>query len=244
MIKNTLLRIASWIRRLIRKEFHAENENLPYFITIAVAAVLFVVTLNGFVELTDELAAHELGVFDASVTSYVTSYRSETLTKFFTFVTHLGDRNAYVFITIALAAYFLIRHRSWKFILQTTVVLILATASNIVLKKVINRARPSAEHLVHVDTLSYPSGHAMSAMAFYGFLIFLCLRHKMPVWLRTTFMTLLVLLILSVGVSRIYLGVHYPSDVVGGFIGGMIWVTFCAVVFSVFELLRSRNADQ
>jgi undecaprenyl-diphosphatase len=117
----------------------------------------------------------------------------------------------------------------------------MASLSNIVLKRVFNRARPSLEQLVEVNTLSYPSGHSMSAMAFYGFLVFLCVRHSMPRWLRFILVTMLIILIISIGVSRIYLGVHYPTDVAGGFIGGLIWVTFCAVVFSIFELLRKRQ---
>jgi undecaprenyl-diphosphatase len=241
MIREKLVQVVSWVRRFIREKFHSKNEDLPYYVTIVVSALLFIIALNGFVELTDELAENELVGFDKTITEYVISFRSDTLTSYFAFATDLGDRNAYIVITLLLAAFYLTKHRSWKFILQTTLVLILATLSNIVLKKVINRARPSLEHLVTVNTLSYPSGHSMSAMAFYGFLIFLCVRYKMPSWVRYLFVAVLVLLILSIGVSRIYLGVHYPSDVVGGFIGGLIWVAFCTVIFSLFELLRRRN---
>jgi membrane-associated phospholipid phosphatase len=134
--------------------------------------------------------------------------------------------------------YFRIIHRSWKFIFQITVVLVLATLTNIALKRVINRARPTLEHLVPVNTLSYPSGHSMSAMAFYGFLIFLSARYTRSRWKRILFIAMLSILILSIGLSRIYLGVHFPSDVVAGFVGGLIWVAFCMIVFSLFDLWR------
>lgn len=243
MLKDKLLTVVSWIRKFIREKFNSKNEDLPYYVTILVSAILFIVALNGFVQLTDELAENELGGMDESVSGYIISFRSDVLTNYFNFATHLGDRNAYIVFTLLLAVFYFIKHRSWKFILQTTLVLILATLSNIVLKKAINRARPSLEHLVSVNTLSYPSGHSMSAMAFYGFLIFLCVRYKMPRWVRYLFVTILILLILSIGVSRIYLGVHYPSDVAAGFIGGLIWVAFCAIVFSLFELLRKRQKN-
>jgi membrane-associated phospholipid phosphatase len=238
MIKAYVLQVVSWIRKFIRDKFHSENEDLPYYITIGISAVLFIIALNGFVELTDELAENELGSFDKSTTEFVTSFRDEALTDYFMFVTQLGDRYTYIVMTVLLAAFYLIKKRSWKFTLQTSLVLLLASLSNMVLKKVINRARPSLEHLVSVNTLSYPSGHSMSAMAFYGFLIFLCVRYRMPVWMRYILVTILTMLVLSIGASRIYLGVHYPSDVAAGFIGGFIWVCFCAVLFSLIDLLR------
>lgn len=241
MVRQKLLQVVIWVRDFIREKFHSKNKDLPYYLTILISAILFIIAMNAFVELTDELAENDLRGVDRSVTTFVLSFRNDALTGYLTFVTHLGDRDAYIIFTILLAGYYLIKHRSWKFIVQTTLVLLLATLSNIVLKKVINRARPSLEHLVTVNTLSYPSGHAMSAMAFYGFLIYLCLRYDMRRWVRYLFVTILGLLILSIGVSRIYLGVHYPSDVAGGFIGGLIWVAFCAVVFNLIELFRRRS---
>jgi undecaprenyl-diphosphatase len=243
MIREKLLHIVKWVRKFVREKFHSKNEDLPYYVTIVISTVIFIIGLNGFIELTDELAENELGGFDEGVSTYVISFRTEWLTNYFTFATHLGDRYAYIAITILLAAYYRIRHRSWKFILQTVAVLLLASLSNIVLKRAINRARPSLEHLVSVNTLSYPSGHSMSAMAFYGFLIFLCIRTGMQRSLRILLIAVLALLILSIGISRIYLGVHYPSDVVGGWIGGLIWVAFCTVLFSLIDLLRKRKAN-
>ncbi|HEU5145640.1 MAG TPA: phosphatase PAP2 family protein [Chryseosolibacter sp.] len=243
-MKQTLLVVIRWVRTFIRERFHAKNENLPYYLTIAVSAVLFIIAMNLFVGLTDELAENDLVSVDEAVSEYIVSYRSEALTSYFTLVTDLGDRYTYIILTVLLAAYFFFKNRSWKFIGQTTIVLLLASLSSVVLKRVFNRSRPSLEHLVEVNTLSYPSGHSMSAMAFYGFLVYLCVRHGMPGWFRGILITVLVFLILSIGVSRIYLGVHYPTDVAGGFIGGLIWVAFCAVVFSIFELLRRRQSSR
>lgn len=240
-MREALLDVIQWIRKFIREKFHSKNEDLPYYLTIAISAVLFVIALNGFVQLTDEIAENDLQAIDEAVGEFVISFRSDALTTYFKVATDLGDRNAYIAFTVLMAAFFFLKKRSWKFIAQTTIVLLLATLSNIVLKRVFNRARPSLDHLVEVNTLSYPSGHSMSAMAFYGFLIFLCLRYRMARWLRFLLVSILVILILSVGLSRIYLGVHYPTDVAGGFVGGLIWVAFCAVVFSIFELLRKRQ---
>lgn len=237
-----LINIIKAIRKFLAEKFHSKNEDLPYYVTIAVTLIFFIAGLNAFVELTDELMENELGDFDRVVTDFVRSFSSETLTAFFRGVTHLGDRYAYISLTIILATYFRIKHRSWKFILQTAAVLMLSTLSNVVLKKFVNRARPSLEHLVTVNTLSYPSGHSMSAMAFYGFLIYLSIRYTKSYVLRIGFPILLFVLILTIGASRIYLGVHYPSDVAAGYIGGFIWVVLCAMIFSIIDLWRKRKS--
>lgn len=236
-----LAAIIQWIKKFLREKLHLRSEELPYYITIGIALILFGIGLNTFIELTDELAENELGNFDDGVSSLVVSFRSETLTPYFRFMTEMGDRYAYIVITIVLGAYLFIRHRNWKFMAQTVAVLLLSTLTNILLKSVINRARPSHEHLVEVNSLSFPSGHSMSAMAFYGFLVYLTVVSRIPIAFKSFLVTLLVIIILSIGISRIYLGVHYPSDVAAGFIGGLIWVTFCIVVFNIFSLLRKRK---
>ncbi|MBT1695668.1 phosphatase PAP2 family protein [Fulvivirgaceae bacterium PWU4] len=242
-MRKILAAFIRWVRRFIRETLHVQDENLPYYVTIAVAIVLFVIGLNAFVELTDELVENELESFDRSVTAWVVSFRSDSLTPFFRFMTEMGDVIGYIVISVAIAAYFYLRHRSWRFIVQTLLVLLLSTVCNVVLKRFINRARPTAEHLVSVNTLSYPSGHSMSAMAFYGFLIYLCFQMTMHRVVRTLLVIGLVFMILSIGLSRIYLGVHFPSDVAAGYIGGFIWITFCVVIFNVIDLLRGRRAN-
>lgn len=237
LLRNIILAI----RRFFKETLHYKSEDLPYYLTILAALLIFIAALNGFVELTEELAENQLGTFDTKVTDFVISYRQDWLTGFLVFVTNVGTRLGYLIIIALLTLYFVLRHRSWKFIVQTVVVLLLASLSNVALKEVINRARPTIEHLVTVYTLSYPSGHAMSAMGFYGFLIFLAMRYDMATPLRIILVVLLSFMIFSIGISRIYLGVHYPSDVLAGFIGGLIWVALCAIIFDVADLYRKRK---
>jgi undecaprenyl-diphosphatase len=234
-------RLIQWIRTFLRQRFNSQNPELPYYIAILIALVFFAIALKGFIEITDELAENELGEFDSAITEFVVSFRSDGLTSYFRFMTDMGDRYAYVAIIVLLGTYFFFRLRNWKFVAQTVAVLILATLSNILIKNVINRQRPTLEHMVSVNTLSYPSGHSMSAMAFYGFLIYLCTQMKMSNVVRASLMTLLVLVVLSIGVSRIYLGVHFPSDVAAGFLGGLLWVTLCVIIFNTFSLWRKRK---
>lgn len=240
-MRDRIIEIIRWIRKFTKEQLHSRNEDLPYYISIIIAIIIFGAALHVFVELADELAENELEHFDETISSYIVSYRTPARTAFFQVVTDLGDGITYVALIVALGMFFYFYLKKWTYTLQITAVLILATLSNIALKKVINRARPVAEHLVSVNTLSFPSGHSMSAMAFYGFLIYLCFRIKMPRILRTVLVTLIGLLILAIGVSRIYLGVHYPSDVVAGYMGGLLWVTLCVGIFTIADLLRKRK---
>ena len=238
-IKNIIL----WVRQFLRERFLEDNPLFPYYLTILVSFVIFVVSLNVFIELTENLKENELTVFDDTVSAAIQSYRHVSLTVILEFITHLGDRVAYIIASLVIAAFFFFKYGKWKFALQTIIVLLLSSLSNVVLKRVIQRERPTLEHLVAVNSLSYPSGHAMSAMAFYGFLSYLCLRSDMSFRSKLASVTILVLLILLIGISRIYLGVHFPSDVLAGYIGGLIWVTFCAIMFNVLDLYRSQGTN-
>lgn len=237
-MKKALYGIIKLVRTLLSEKFHQEDSRLPYFITVIVSLIIVVGGINLFIELTDTLKTEMLANYDTSITNYVISYRSPALTEYFKFVTNVGDVNGYL-IVLGLFVVFSWRVlKSWKYVLQAAIVLALATVSNMVLKRFIDRARPGIEHLVSVETLSYPSGHAMSAMAFFGFLIYLISKLNINKVLKYFLILLFAFLILSIGISRIYLGVHFPSDIAGGFIAGFIWVVFCVLVFDLIQLFR------
>ncbi|MEY8848546.1 phosphatase PAP2 family protein [Psychroserpens sp. XS_ASV72] len=231
--------LVEWVRNKIVPRFSKYRSKLPYIIIVVFALIVVVVGINVFIELTDTLSSDKLIAYDTKITNYITSFRSPALDSYFITMTKIGDVHGYLIILgIALLLTILV-FRKWKYIGQITLVLFLASFSNVILKRVIDRARPDdIEHLVVVNTLSYPSGHAMSAMAFYGFLIFLVSFLNVHKLLKMIIISLLLLLILSIGVSRIYLGVHFPSDIAGGFIAGLIWVFFCIFIFNVIEVFR------
>lgn len=222
----------------LREYLGKYDVTLPYFIAIVLALIIVVGGINLFIELTDTLKTEELTQYDDKITDYIISFRTPALTEYFTFVTRVGDLNGYIVVVVLSALISIVVFKKWKYILQIVLVLALSALSNLVLKRFINRARPEIEHLVTVETLSYPSGHAMAAMAFYGFLIYLFYKFKMNKFLKYTAIFITTILILSIGISRIYLGVHFPSDIAGGFIAGAIWVIFCIVLFNIIEVFR------
>lgn len=230
--------IIFWIQQFIRSKIHFKQEHISHYLSILVSIVLFVISLSLFLELTEELKDNDLGFYDYYFSEKIQNYRTPSLTSFNQFITHLGDRSTYIILSVVFAAFLLIWTGKWKFALQTTLVLIISSISNIVLKQLINRERPSMDQLVSVSTLSFPSGHAMSAMAFYGFLIYLGFHLATSLGVKLAIFFTLGALILLIGFSRIYLGVHYPSDVLAGFIGGIIWVSFFVTLFKIRELYK------
>ncbi len=237
-MKQSLFTFIKSLREFLANKLNQYNTTLPYVITVLIALILVVGGINLFVELTETLKTEKLATYDTAITDYVISYRSPQLTSYFKFMTNVGDTYGYLIVLTVFLLVSLIVFKRWKYIVQATLILALATISNMMLKRFIDRARPGIEHLVSVETLSYPSGHAMSAMAFYGFLIFLVTKFNIQKMIKYVLIIVLITIIISIGISRIYLGVHFPSDIAGGFIAGFIWVVFCVLLFDLIELFR------
>ena len=105
----------------------------------------------------------------------------------------------------------------------------------LLLKQLFQRKRPLSPLLKAAKGLSFPSGHAIMAVTFYGLLIYI-LQHSITIdWLRYILTILIVLLIFLIGFSRIYLRVHYASDVLGGFIIGLLWLMISLAVLNWLE---------
>lgn len=240
-MRKKIIQILIQLRKVLRENFDQYTDKLPYFLTIFLALVIVVVGINVFIELTETLQSEALKKYDTRITGYITSFRRPWLTSFFEVITNIGDLKGYIVMVFLSTAFLYWHFKNWRFSIETGIVLIFASLSNVALKKVINRARPDAEHLVSVSTLSYPSGHAMSAMAFYGFLIYVIYNVKVKKWIKAIIISVLVFLILSIGISRIYLGVHYPSDIAGGYIAGLVWVIFSIILFHIIDLVSKRR---
>ncbi|WP_142786462.1 phosphatase PAP2 family protein [Changchengzhania lutea] len=235
---NTLIAFVKKLRDSLADKLGYYNVTLPYVVIVILALIFVVLGINLFIELTDTLTTDQLSYYDDKVTDFVISHRSSGLTDYFTFVTRVGDVNGYIVVTIITAIITLVVLKKRKYMMQIGLVMVLSALSNLVLKRAINRARPTIEHLVTAETLSYPSGHAMAAMSFYGFIMYLFYKMKMNKFIKYAGMLIMAILILSIGVSRIYLGVHFPSDIAGGFIAGAIWVVFCILIFNIIEVFR------
>ncbi|WP_208559576.1 phosphatase PAP2 family protein [Marinilactibacillus kalidii] len=169
-----------------------------------------------------------LGMFDDYVGNEIIDEREPILTSIFRGITLFGNVLPLTLLAIATSLFILFKLKNkWLSLWYLLTVALGAGVLNQVLKYMIRRDRPSSvEHLIMQDGYSFPSGHAMGSIILYGAMIFLVLRLSEHLWFRLIASIGLMCLILLIGVSRIYLGVHFPSDIVGGYSVGMMWLTF------------------
>lgn len=153
---------------------------------------------------------------------------SDLITPIAKFVTKLGGAITLISITIIL----LLGLKNKKIGLLVALNLIISTGLNFLLKNIVQRPRPNEFRLIDETGYSFPSGHSMVSMAFYGFLIYLIYKFVKSKRLKWTLMIVLSILIITIGISRIYLGVHYTSDVLAGF---TISVSYLVIYTSIVK---------
>ena len=154
------------------------------------------------------------GSFDAAVYKFVIGFRSDSLTKVLLFITKFASVKEIVFLcAVSLIGLF------WKYYKSLFLVLnvIASTIFNVVIKNIMMIPRTNILRLAEETGYSFPSGHSMASVAFYGFIIYLILSSNMNKYLKVVISSLLVILIIVIGFSRVYLGVHNASDVIAGY---------------------------
>lgn len=159
-------------------------------------------------------------------------------------ITSVGNGAVVVTITLFISLFlWVLRYRLAAMLL--VIAIAGADLANRVLKAVFERPRPELfvpeTPFARPLSASFPSGHATAAMALYLMLAFLLSRLGGRGWFRVVVIVLASTLVIAIGVSRMYLGVHYPSDVIGGYLIGFIWVTFCILGFEAVEAGRGRG---
>lgn len=167
--------------------------------------------------------------FDTFVYELVISTRCDFLDKFFKFITDLGDKSFIIGLVVGVV---LVLRNSVGYLYATLAVDTVIT--NFIFKQLIRRDRPDVLKLIKQGGFSFPSGHSMISMSMYGMLIYLCYKKIKNKYIKWIICSLLGILILSIGLSRVYLGVHYISDVLGGFILSFIMVVLYTELINKF----------
>lgn len=173
--------------------------------------------------------------FDTWVIEQIGSLRPQ-LTSFFLWITQFANPLTVVLLGLALLFVLLYGKQYAEVIWLSGGVIGIAGVLNPLLKLFFNRTRPSTlAPLITEHSLSFPSGHATASMVLYGSLFFLLPLFIDSKFLQYALRSLLVLIILSIGVSRIYLGVHFPTDIIGGFSLSLSWLL---LTFPIYQEKR------
>ena len=155
--------------------------------------------------------------------------------KLMLFITFLGKHQFLIPANLALIFYFIFVKRQNWFSIRVITIAISSLVLMLLLKQLFQRKRPLSPLLKAAKGLSFPSGHAIMAVTFYGLLIYI-LQHSIETeWLKWLFTIFLTGLIFLIGFSRIYLRVHYASDVAAGFVIGLLWLLISLAVLKSLE---------
>lgn len=179
--------------------------------------------------------------FDERTLAWLATHRTPFLNEAALEVTSLGNGFTLAVLILAVSVFLWQTQHRWSVYLLL-IAYVGGQILNRVLKNWFDRPRPSiVEHVDPVHSMSFPSGHAMISLIVYGSIAYLVARLEPTPGLRRTTWALAAILILGIGVSRMYLGVHYPSDVIAGFIAGLAWLAFVAAAFTAIRFFASRR---
>ena len=207
--------IAQGARDVTRGALGLFRENLGVA-AILVAALVFVVLLG-------EVAGGEIMRLDTlAYELFVERLRSDAVTHFMEAFTSLASVVVLAVLAAVIAALAPGKAPGWCVAVNLVCVVVL----NTVLKEIVQRPRPEGFRLISETGYSFPSGHSMVAMAFFGLLIWMVWRYHRRDVMRVVWCVVFGIVIVMVGVSRIYLGVHYASDVLAGFCISLVWLVF------------------
>ena len=203
------------------------RKNLKWFI-------LFV-CLVGFLALAEDVFNKEIMKGDIIGYNVISKFLiSDFVTPIAKFITNFGG---IVFLSTAtITSILLIKNK--KIGLSIFLNVITITVLNQILKRILQRPRPTEFRIIKETGYSFPSGHSMVSMAFYGYLIYLIYSYIKNKYIKWSLIVVLSVLICLIGISRIYLGVHYTSDVLGGF---LLSISYLVIYISIIKrtLLKS-----
>jgi len=222
----------------------ARNFYLTFGIFLVAGGLVALAGTYAFARFANHVNSGSTQAFDEAVLRWIADHRSPTLEPVVVEITFLGTGTV-VMMIVAVSALFLwlTTHR------YSAVLLIIATFGGILLNGLLKmgfgRPRPQLfDWGTHVVSSSFPSGHAMSAAVVYGTVAYLAARLQKRHWHRVVTMLCAVILIVLIGATRLYLGVHYPSDVIAGVIIGLAWAAFCMATLEAIQLYARRRAPK
>ena len=216
------------------------RDYLPVFVVAVAGAIGTGFFGDQFYDIAQSVQSESAALqkIDRGVHSWARDERSPIATAYFTFFTLVGTPVGLGIIVLIISGVLAARGRlRWaSYLLLTTGIGALLVVQ---LKLYFARARPDlAEALRTADGYSFPSGHAMGSTVVFGALAYLILRIQAPWRKRAAGLAAAVTFIAAIAASRVYLGVHWISDIVAGITAGTLWVTIATVAYETFRRIR------
>ena len=215
--------------------FHSKI-GLIIFLEATISVAVSLLLAFGFAKIATEVLDKDIQVVDIFLSQIIYSLRTPFLTKIMIFITNFGA--GYTIVALLLFVLFLIFRHHQKEAIIFIILMIMGIGINLGLKSNISRPRPAIAPLISENTYSFPSAHAMNSFVFYFALCFYIYHFTGNKKISFIFVLVAILLVLMIGFSRVYLGVHYPSDVLAGYLIGFFWLT---VIYVIEKTLQFYN---
>ncbi|WP_347552329.1 phosphatase PAP2 family protein [Pseudalkalibacillus hwajinpoensis] len=207
----------------------------------AFGLIVAILAIMLFSELAEEILEKETLDFDQAIISGIDVVRSDWLLNLMEIITELGSVWWITVVTIATIAILWFKKKDLWSIISFVIAQGAGGLLTTVLKNFFERSRPTVDAAYDAVGYSFPSGHSMGSFILYGFLGYLIVRSQRGRTTKWISAVLVFLFILLIGFSRIYLGVHYPSDVLAGYSAGALWLFAC--IFSLEWLLWIKRSS-
>jgi len=212
-----------------------------FSLEIFVLLGIFIISLSVFIIIARMVFEGRLQNFDNKALAFIAGYVTNVNTNVMEAFTFLGTHTFLIPANLLITAWFLfIKKRHW-YSIKVPAVALSSLLLMLILKLTFRRDRPLDPLLQAAKGFSFPSGHALMSVTFYGILILIVWQNIKKAWLRWTLSAFLILLIVAIGLSRVYLRVHYASDVLGGFTVGLVWLLLSLWILSRVEKYSKRN---
>jgi undecaprenyl-diphosphatase len=228
--------------RLIARRAH--NAYAVFGIFLFSGTAVAIVFTWAFSELAQRVRKGSTQPFDDAIMHWVGAHQSSRVQSVMLEATSLGTGTVVGMIVLIAGTFLWLNHHR-----HSAVLLVVATLGGSLLDNLLKigfrRPRPQIfEWGTTASSFSFPSGHAMSSVVVYGTVAYLVARLQRNVHARVLTFVLAACIIVMISVSRVYLGVHYPSDILAGFLIGLAWAGFCMAVLEAAQLYAKRNAPQ
>ena len=204
----------------ISKRKKKKIDNIINYIKENRKTIILVISSFLFIWITYAIFNDKITELDNNVHSHILGIRNNSLTDILILITNISSAYALIVLSIILLA----TMKKKKIPLLISLNLMCAFITNQTAKLIFTRPRPFGINLIEESGFSYPSGHAMVSMSYFGFIAYLLYKNQKNKFTKTILIITIFLTILTIGFSRIYLGVHYLSDVIGGFLLSIIYL--------------------